>query len=201
MPVGPWGHVTVVGKQFRGRMIRAILGHRVCHRHPTLVCHGTTIWDYGFRDLDAIELGEAVVIGPFVEILVYKRTNRSSVEGRLIMGDRSVISTGAHVRAAGGTIRIGAGTNIAQYSVLIAANHQVWRGAEYFMVPWDQTRTGIDIGRNVWVAAGCVILPGVTIGDNAVIAAGSVVSKNVPPDEIWGGVPARKIKDVPEPPP
>lgn len=34
------------------------------------------------------------------------------------------------------------------------------------------------------------------VSDNAVIAAGSVVTKDVPPDEIWGGVPARKLRDV-----
>jgi len=53
------------------------------------------------------------------------------------------------------------------------------------------------VGANVWVGANCVLLPGVTIGDNALIAAGSVVTRDVPPNEIWGGVPARKLKDVP----
>jgi maltose O-acetyltransferase len=55
------------------------------------------------------------------------------------------------------------------------------------------------VGANVWVGANCVLLPGVTIGDNSLIAAGSVVSHDVPPNEIWGGVPAKKLKDVPAP--
>jgi maltose O-acetyltransferase len=57
----------------------------------------------------------------------------------------------------------------------------------------------VTVGNNVWVGANCVLLPGITIGDNSLIAAGSVVSRDVPPNEIWGGVPARKLKDVPAP--
>ena len=44
--------------------------------------------------------------------------------------------------------------------------------------------------------AGAIILPGVTIGANAVIAAGAVVSKNVPANTIYGGVPVKWIKDI-----
>ena len=54
----------------------------------------------------------------------------------------------------------------------------------------------IAIGKNVWVGANVTILPGVTIGDGAIIAAGAVVTKDVAPDTIVGGVPARFIKPV-----
>lgn len=46
----------------------------------------------------------------------------------------------------------------------------------------------------VWVGANVVILRGVRIGTRAVIAAGAVVACDVPPGEIWGGVPARRIR-------
>jgi acetyltransferase-like isoleucine patch superfamily enzyme len=51
------------------------------------------------------------------------------------------------------------------------------------------------IGRDVWIGARAIILAGVQIGDGAIIAAGAVVSDNVPPCEIHGGIPNRKIKD------
>ncbi len=51
----------------------------------------------------------------------------------------------------------------------------------------------IEIGRDVWLGFNVVVLKGVTINDGAVVAAGSVVTKYVPENEIWGGVPARKI--------
>jgi acetyltransferase-like isoleucine patch superfamily enzyme len=129
---------------------------------------------------------------------VYHRSPFSDVPGRLIVGDRSSIGVGSNVRAAGGTIRIGAGTGIAQYNVLVAANHVLRPGEPRFHVRWDESRSGIEIGNNVWIGAGCVILPGTVIGDDAVIAAGSVVRGNVPSGELWGGVPARKIKAVGE---
>lgn len=51
----------------------------------------------------------------------------------------------------------------------------------------------ITIGNNCFIGAYSVLLPGVTIGDNAIVAAGSLVCKSVKTNEIWGGVPARKI--------
>ena len=50
------------------------------------------------------------------------------------------------------------------------------------------------IGDDVWIGVNVVILRGVRIGDGAVIAAGAVVAKDVPENEIWGGVPARFIR-------
>ena len=53
----------------------------------------------------------------------------------------------------------------------------------------------IVIGEDVWVGGGVVICPGVTIGDRSVIGAGSVVTKDVPAFEVWGGIPAVKLRD------
>lgn len=54
----------------------------------------------------------------------------------------------------------------------------------------------IRIGKNVWIGAHATVTQGVTIGDGAVVAAGAVVTKDVPPETIVGGVPARRIKSL-----
>ena len=51
----------------------------------------------------------------------------------------------------------------------------------------------IVVGDDVWIGNGAMVLTGVTIGRGAIIAARSVVTKDVPPYEIWGGIPAKKI--------
>ncbi|MDQ2694272.1 MAG: acyltransferase [Pseudomonadota bacterium] len=56
----------------------------------------------------------------------------------------------------------------------------------------------IRIGNRATVGVNVVVMPGVEIGDGAVVTAGSVVtmSTRIPPGELWGGVPARKLKDI-----
>jgi acetyltransferase-like isoleucine patch superfamily enzyme len=54
----------------------------------------------------------------------------------------------------------------------------------------------ISIERNVWIAAGATIIGGVTVGENSVVAAGSVVTKDVPPNTLVGGNPARVIRSI-----
>lgn len=54
----------------------------------------------------------------------------------------------------------------------------------------------IVIERNVWIAAGATIIGGVTVGENSVVAAGSVVTRDVPPNSLVGGNPARVVRAI-----
>jgi acetyltransferase-like isoleucine patch superfamily enzyme len=65
----------------------------------------------------------------------------------------------------------------------------------------DGSESEIVIGEDVWLGANVVVLKGVTIGRGAIVAAGSVLTRPVGAYEIWGGTPARKLKDRPDPRP
>ena len=56
----------------------------------------------------------------------------------------------------------------------------------------------VHIGRNCWLGAGVIVLPGVTIGDNSVIGAGSVVTRDIPADVVAVGNPCRVLRPIGE---
>ena len=61
-----------------------------------------------------------------------------------------------------------------------------------------QYNAPVRIGRNCWIGAGAIIVPGVTIGDNAVIGAGSVVTKDIPSGVVAVGNPCRVLREINE---
>lgn len=103
---------------------------------------------------------------------------------KMDIGDGARISWKAHLDKSINPkgIHIGEGTHVVNGSMILS--HDAWR------------RMKIDtyIGRNCLIGARSIILPGVTIGDSSVVAAGSVVTKNVPPNTMVAGNPAKIIK-------
>ncbi|HUQ86857.1 MAG TPA: acyltransferase [Vicinamibacterales bacterium] len=95
-----------------------------------------------------------------------------------------------HIRANGG-LRIGSRVMIASHVVITTRSHPTT--LPRYAIPVDAP---IQIGDDVWIGAGAVILPGVSVGDGAVVAAGAVVSDTVPPHCVVAGVPARVIRQL-----
>ena len=56
----------------------------------------------------------------------------------------------------------------------------------------------VHIGRNCWIGAGAIIMPGVTVGDNTVIGAGSLVTKDIPANVVAYGSPCRVVREISE---
>lgn len=87
-----------------------------------------------------------------------------------------------------GGINIDHDTNISSHTIFITGSHDI--DDPKFTASFKP----INIGHHCWIGTGAVVLQGVTIGNGAVIAAGAVVTKDVPANEVWGGVPAKFIR-------
>lgn len=105
----------------------------------------------------------------------------------LDLGENVAVGWFVHMDARAG-IKVGHDCNISSYTKFITGSHDV--DDPMFTAHFKP----ITIGHHVWVGTGAIVLQGVSIGDGAVVAAGSVVTKDIPPYEIWGGVPAKFIR-------
>jgi acetyltransferase-like isoleucine patch superfamily enzyme len=106
------------------------------------------------------------------------------------VGKNVFINSGCRFQDQGG-ITIGDGVLIGHNVVLATLNHDIDPRKRSTMHP-----APITIRNNVWIGANATVLPGVTIGDGAIIAAGAVVTKDVPPNLIAGGIPAKMLKKI-----
>lgn len=92
-------------------------------------------------------------------------------------------------------IYIGDYTMLAPNVIIATAAHPILpelREKQY------QYNLPVKIGRNCWLGAGVIVLPGVTIGDNTVIGAGSVVTKDIPANVVAVGNPCRVLRPISE---
>ena len=92
-----------------------------------------------------------------------------------------------------GEITIGDNTLIGPSVVFATAEHPISPRLREHAIQYNLP---IHIGKNVWIGAHATILGGVTIGDNAIVGAGAVVTKDVEPNTIVVGNPAKKLRDI-----
>jgi acetyltransferase-like isoleucine patch superfamily enzyme len=128
-----------------------------------------------------IEGGLGVSIGRFAHIGSFVSVNIGG--GRLVIGEHAGIGSGA---------RLLGGSNMPGTWSMSAASPLALQHVE---------RKTTIIGDYAFVASNAVVLPGVTIGEGAVLGAGGVATKDIPPWQVWGGVPAHYIKDRQRPAP
>ena len=92
-------------------------------------------------------------------------------------------------------IIIGEGTIVAGNVIIVDSDfHNPWPPHNRLIFSGPQNDKNVLIGKNCWVGLNSIILKGVNIGDNSVIGAGSVVVKDIPPNCLATGSPAKVIK-------
>ena len=109
------------------------------------------------------------------------------VRGNKVKIGRNVVIMNNSLFMAAGGITIDDDVMVAANAQLISNNHDLYDHQVLTCKP-------VHLKRNCWIGAGATILPGITVGENAVVAAGAVVTKNVEPNTVVGGNPAKIIR-------
>jgi acetyltransferase-like isoleucine patch superfamily enzyme len=113
-------------------------------------------------------------------------------DGTLEIGDRVLINHGCSI-AATKLVRIGDRCNIGSQVILMDSSFHELDPARRDQEPEPQP---LVLEPNVWLAARVIVLPGVTVGENTVVGAGSVVTRDLPPNVLAAGMPARVIRSL-----
>lgn len=140
-----------------------------------------------------IPLPERVSIGKDCEIEheVRLRVGGGWQQGDIKIGERTFIGYGTQVNI-GSKFVLGNDCLIAP-NCLFSDAHHCFDDLEVLIRKQKCIYVPIRICDNVWLGSGVTVLQGVTINHGAIVAAGAVVTKDVPENEIWGGIPAKKI--------
>jgi acetyltransferase-like isoleucine patch superfamily enzyme len=136
-----------------------------------------------FINLYGCSIGDNTKIGAFVEI-----QKNASIGNNCKISSHTFICEGVHVEDG---VFIGHGVTFINDTFPRATNPG---GALQTEQDWQVERTIVRKGASI--GSGATILSNVTIGENAIIGAGSVVTKDVPPNVIVAGNPARFLRDV-----
>lgn len=108
------------------------------------------------------------------------------------IGARTFINYGA-VLLDVGRITLGEDVQVGPNVQFLTPTHPL--DAEMRRAKWEAAKP-ITLGNNVWIGGGAIILPGVTIGENTVVGAGAVVNRDLPPNVVAVGNPARVIRQL-----
>ncbi len=138
--------------------------------------------------LGGVRLGHGTVLSGRLRL-----TGAGPVTRRLIIGARCYLNENITFNL-GGEVVLEDHVSVGMECLFITNTHEL--GAPDFRAGTVHAKP-IRVGRGAWLGARVTVLPGVTIGAGAVIAAGAVVAKDVPPNVLAGGVPAKVIRELP----
>lgn len=163
-----------INKVIREFLVNVVASGVVCHRRV----RNTIYRRYGVELSWGCEIKPGCYIGNGTGILKMGRGTFINYSCWFDLGD---------------DITIGKNCNVAMNVTFLNSTHEVGssekRAGKYAPM-------AIIVGDGCWIGANSLIMPGVTIGDGVIIAAGSVVTKCCDSNWLYGGVPAKKIKEL-----
>lgn len=108
----------------------------------------------------------------------------------ITVGRNVFLNTGCSFQDRGGIV-IGDNTFLGMNVTIATLNHG--RSIEERGITYPKP---VHIGNDVWIGSSVTVVPGVSIGNNSIIGAGSVVTRNIPANSVYAGVPARLIREI-----
>jgi maltose O-acetyltransferase len=132
------------------------------------------------------------LLGQFGEGSEIKPPLRCDYGYRIRVGARTFVNYGL-VALDVASIAIGDDVQIGPNVQLLTPTHPLEPDAR--RAKWEAAEP-IAIEGNVWLGGGVIVLPGVTIGENTVVGAGSIVTKDLPPNVVAAGNPARVVRSI-----
>lgn len=111
------------------------------------------------------------------------------------LGPGVFINAGVHFDA--GPVTLERNVFVGPRAIFLCGNHGIGPRAHR---AGDGTPLPVHIGEGSWIGAGAIVFPGVTIGPGCIIGAGAVVTSDCEPDGVYVGVPARRVRTLPEDP-
>lgn len=144
---------------------------------------GAGVKVFSFVNAYGCEIGDGSKIGTFVEI-----QKNSTIGKNCKISSHSFICEGVTLED---NVFIGHGVMFTNDKFPRAANTD---GSLQTEADWQVVPTLVKKGASI--GSGAVIIAGITIGENALVGAGAVVTRDVPPNAIVAGVPAKKIRSV-----
>lgn len=113
----------------------------------------------------------------------------------LSIGSNSGIGEGAYITTLA-EIVIGSDVMIGPQVMMLTGGHS-FNNPREILASQPPIKKPINIGNDVWIGARVIILPGAVIENRVIVAAGAVVSGRLRSKGVYGGIPARKISDIP----
>lgn len=131
-----------------------------------------------------LSMGEGTTVSSFCQL--------KARHGELRLGRKVGLAVGCSLSPGEKGLRIGDNSMFGPYVLVVSSNYR-YDQLDVPLVEQGSTSKGIDIGNNVWIGGGSVILDGASIGNNVIVGAGSVVSGTVPDNVIIQGNPAKLV--------
>lgn len=170
-----------------------MIGRSITLRHPAKISigHHAMVDDYCVLNALGDESSE-IILGD--KVFVGRDTVLRTRGGKIVIHDYADIGRSCYVGTTGEHVNIGQYVLIAAHCCIGGGQHRTTERQTPIVLQGMAMKGDLVIEDNVWIGANVTVNSGVRIGEGSIVGAGSVVTKDIPPDSVAYGVPARVMR-------